>query len=339
MDTSSLCYLVTGGAGFIGSNFVRRLYKQGVPREVRVLDKLTYSGNRENLKDLEGREGFRFVEGDICDEKIVAEVMKGVDVVVNFAAEAAVDRSINESLSFLETDVKGVYVLLEAARKEKVLKKFIQISTDEVYGEIREGSFREDAELKPRNPYAASKLGGDRLAYSFFVTYGMPVVITRASNNYGPWAYPEKVIPLFITNLLEGKKVPLYGEGLQVRDWLHVEDHCRGIQLLVEKGKNGEVYNIGADEELSNLDLTQRILKLLGKGEEEIHYVQDRPGHDFRYSLNCEKLCQLGWKPEYDIATGLAEAVQWYQEHPQWWKPLKEKMEQRYITGFWGEKS
>ena len=332
-------YLITGGAGFIGGNFVHFLYQKEPEAKVRVLDKLTYSGNAENLKAFEGREGFEFIEGDICDEYVVHRAMEGVDVVVNFAAEVAVDRSIDDPQSFLKTDIFGVYTLLNEARIQKKMKKFVQISTDEVYGQILEGSFTESSEVKPRNPYSASKLGGERLAYSFFETYGLPVIITRASNTYGPRAYPEKVIPLFITNLIDGQKIPVYGTGKQIRDWLFVEDHCRAIDLLIHQGKDGEVYNIGGQQECVNLELTHRILMLMGKDESWIEFVQDRPGHDFRYSLDCSKLRNLGWNPEYLLEDGLKTTVDWYKSNEDWWRPLKRKMDQRYTTGFWGAKT
>lgn len=249
-------YLITGAAGFIGSNFVHLLYQKEPDAEVRVLDKLTYSGNIENIKPFQGRAGFNFIKGDICDAETVKRAMVGVHVVINFAAEVAVDRSINDPQSFLQTDIFGVYTLLQEARRHLGLKRFIQISTDEVYGHILEGSFHETSELRPRNPYAASKLAGERLAYSFFEMYGLPVVITRTSNNYGPYAYPEKVIPLFITNLIDGKQVPIFGEGRQVRDWLYVDDHCRAILLLIDRGVNGEVYNVGGGQECENIELT-----------------------------------------------------------------------------------
>ncbi len=331
-------YLVTGGAGFIGSNFVRHLYESGEDVNVRVLDKLTYSGNILNLKDFEGQDGFEFIKGDICDEAVVAGAMKGVNVVVNFAAEVAVDRSIDDPKSFLRTDIIGVYTLLQEARQQPGLERFIQISTDEVYGHILEGSFHETSELKPRNPYAASKLGGERLAYSFFETYGVPVVITRASNNYGPQAYPEKVIPLFITNLVDGGQVPVFGEGRQIRDWLYVEDHCRAIRMLVDKGVNGEVYNVGGSQECENIALTRQLLAIMGKDERSIRFVQDRPGHDMRYSLDSAKLQELGWKPRYDLEKGLQKTVEWYLQNEAWWRPLKQALDPRYSKGFWGEK-
>jgi len=332
-------YLVTGGAGFIGSNFVRHLYDTGEKFQVRVLDKLTYSSNLENLKDFEGRPDFEFIKGDICDEKAVQAAMQGAEVVINFAAETAVDRSIDDPQSFIKTDIFGVYTLLEEARKLSSFKRFIQISTDEVYGHILEGSFRETCELKPRNPYAASKLGGERLAYSFFETYQLPVVITRASNNYGPYAYLEKVIPLFITNLVDGAQVPVFGEGRQVRDWVFVEDHCRAIKLLVECGINGEVYNVGANQEIENIELTRKLLRLMGKDERSIKFVQDRPGHDMRYSLDSSKLQSLGWSPQVGLEAGLKKTVDWYLEHEDWWRPLKDNLDPRYSKGFWGAKS
>jgi len=335
---NKISYLVTGGAGFIGSNFVRYLYKSKEDVGIRVLDKLTYSGNLANLDDFKNRIGFEFIKGDICDESAVKHAMRDVDVVVNFAAEVAVDRSIDDPQSFLKTDIFGVYTLLQQARKHPKLKRFIQISTDEVYGHILEGSFHEASELRPRNPYAASKLAGERLAYSFFETYGLPVVITRASNNYGPYAYPEKVIPLFITNLIDGIQVPVFGEGHQVRDWLYVDDHCYAIQMLVDNGVNGEVYNVGGGQECENIELTRKLLAIMGKEERLIKYVQDRPGHDMRYSLNTSKLQKLGWSPQYNLNTSLKKTVDWYLQNENWWRPLKNKLEPRYSQGFWGEK-
>lgn len=238
----------------------------------------------------------------------------------------------------MKTDIFGVYTLLEEARKQKNLKKFIQISTDEVYGQILRGSFKESSETLPRNPYAASKLGGERIAYSFFQTYGLPVIITRATNNYGPFAYPEKVIPLFITNLFDGLSVPVYGKGAQMRDWLYVEDYCSAVDLLIRKGKDGEVYNVGAGQECTNIELTKRILKLMDKDATFIKFVADRPAHDFRYSLNCTKLRKLGWRPKYNISDGLKETVDWYQNNEAWWRPLKVKLDKRFISGFWGDK-
>ncbi len=331
-------YLITGGAGFIGSNFVHYLYREHKNIAICVLDKLGYSANVENFRQYFSRRDFTFIKGDICDAKAVAAAMSGVDVVVNFAAEVAVDRSIDDAQSFLKTDIFGVYTLLEEARKQKNLKKFIQISTDEVYGQILKGSFKENSETLPRNPYAASKLGGERLAYSFFKTYNLPVIITRATNNYGPFAYPEKVIPLFITNLFDGLPVPVYGKGAQMRDWLYVEDHCSAIDLLIRRGKNGEVYNVGAGQECTNIELTKRILKLMDKDATFIKFVANRPGHDFRYSLDCAKLKKLGWEAKYNISDGLKATVDWYKNNEAWWRPLKNNLDKRFISGFWGAK-
>ena len=331
-------YLITGGAGFIGGNFIRYIYSMEPDAHIRVIDKLTYSGNYENLREFEGRDGFEFVHGDICDVETVRKAVENVEIVVNFAAEAAVDRSIDDPESFLKTDIHGVYVLLNALRLNSTLKRFVQISTDEVYGQVLKGSFTEESVCNPRNPYSAAKLGGERLAYSFFETYNMPVVITRASNNYGPYAYPEKVIPLFITNLMDGLQVPIYGEGSQIRDWLLVEDHCRAIYQLIDQGENGQVYNVGADQEYTNFDLTKMILKGLNCTEDQIKYVQDRPGHDFRYSLDSSKLKKIGWSPTVNLKEGLARTIQWYQDNERWWRPLKEKLDPRYAKGFWGDK-
>lgn len=329
-------YLITGGAGFIGSNFVKYLYENERDIHITVLDKLTYSGNMDNLTDVIDREDFVFVKGDICDADLVEKLMVDMNVVVNFAAEVAVDRSIDQKQSFLMTDVIGVYILLEQALKNKsTLKKFIQISTDEVYGQIYEGSFYETSELKPRNPYAASKTGGDRLAYSYFATFGLPICITRASNNYGPFAYPEKVIPLFVTNLVEGEPIPVFGDGGQIRDWLYVKDHCSAIYRVIKEGVNGEVYNIGGSQEITNIELTKKILELMRKDESVIRYVNDRPGHDFRYSLNTDKIRSLGWEPQFDISSGLKKTVEWYVDNPQYWKKLRKDMDKRYIKGFW----
>ena len=315
--------LITGGAGFIGSNFARYVARTRPEWSIVVLDKLTYAGRLENIEDLRGPR-FEFVQGDIADPKVVAAAMKGCDYVVNFAAETHVDRSLYDAGGFIQTDVYGAFVLLEEARRTKELKLFVQISTDEVYGSVETGSSKETDALMPRNPYSASKAGGDRLAYSYFATYKLPVIVTRASNNYGPYQFPEKVIPLFITHALEDRKVPLYGDGLNVRDWLHVDDHCRGVALLLDKGVPGETYNIGGGNEVKNIDLTRRILSLVGKTEALIEPVADRPGHDRRYSLDCSKLKSLGWEPTVPFEKGLAETVEWYRSHEGWWRPLKE---------------
>jgi dTDP-glucose 4,6-dehydratase len=316
--------LVTGGAGFIGSNFARYVARAHPAWEIVVLDKLTYAGRRENLADLEGRPGFRFVTGDIADPHAVAEVLPGCDYVVNFAAETHVDRSLYDAGGFIMTDVYGTFVLLEAARRAEGLKLFVQISTDEVYGSVESGSSTEADPLMPRNPYSASKAGADRLAYSYWATYGIPVVVTRASNNYGPYQFPEKVIPLFVTHALDGIPLPLYGDGMNVRDWLHVEDHCRALDLLLEKGVPGETYNVGGGNEVPNIDLTRRILALLGKPETLIRRVTDRPGHDRRYSLDCGRLRGLGWSAQVPFDEGLRATVEWYRANEAWWRPLKE---------------
>ncbi len=317
--------LVTGGCGFIGSNFIRHLFeKRGDAVSVVNLDKLTYAANPANLSDVEGRPNYRFMRGDIVDPEAVRAAMDGCTDVVNFAAETHVDRSLLGDASFIETDVRGVFVLLEEARRRR-LRKFIQISTDEVYGSIPEGSFREDAALNPRNPYAASKTGGDRLAYSYWASYRLPVVITRASNNYGPYQYPEKLIPLFITNAIDGLPLPLYGDGKNVRDWLFVRDHAAAIDFLLDAGEPGEVYNIAGGNEAENIEITRAVLRRLGKPESLIRFVDDRPGHDRRYSLDAGKLARLGLRPTTPFEQGLAETVAWYQTHEEWWRPIKEK--------------
>jgi dTDP-glucose 4,6-dehydratase len=315
--------LVTGGAGFIGSNYVRMLVNgelKGIGKII-VLDKLTYSGNKQNLIDLDPS-SFDFVQGDICNTDLVLKLSKQVDAIVNFAAESHVDRSIDSSREFIQTNVFGTHTLLESARKSN-LSTFIQISTDEVYGSISEGSWHEEFPLRPNSPYAASKASADLIAQAYHRTYGMDVRITRCSNNYGPYQYPEKVIPLFITNLLQNKKVPLYGKGLNIRDWLHVTDHCRGIHLVLTKGKPGDYFNIGGGRELSNLELTKVILKAMKANEESIEEVADRLGHDFRYSLNTEKIeKQLGYKPEVIFEEGISKTIEWYKSHREWWGPL-----------------
>jgi len=316
--------LVTGGAGFIGSNFAHYVARVHPDWEIVVLDKLTYAGRRENLAELEGRHGFSFHQGDIADREAVRRALPGCDLVVNFAAETHVDRSLYDAGSFIQTDVYGTFVLLEEARSAG-LKTFVQISTDEVYGSVETGSSRETDPLMPRNPYSASKAGADRLAYSYWATYGVPVIVTRASNNYGPRQFPEKIIPLFVTHAIDDVPLPLYGDGLNVRDWLHVEDHCRALDLLLEKGAAGETYNIGGGNEVRNIDLTHKILALLGKPASLIRPVTDRPGHDRRYSLDCSKLRALGWWPEVEFDEGLARTVAWYRENESWWRPIKEQ--------------
>ncbi|MBP7653769.1 dTDP-glucose 4,6-dehydratase [Candidatus Dependentiae bacterium] len=318
--------LVTGGAGFIGSNFIRILLSERDDVKVINFDKLTYAGNPENLKDVENDSRYKFVLGDICDYVKVQETIGRykIDTIVNFAAESHVDRSIMGAVDFIKTDVEGVYVLLECVRNTGI-EKFIQISTDEVYGSVEKGYSKETDTLMPRNPYSASKAGGDRLAYSFYATYGMPVIITRASNNYGPYQYPEKLIPLFVTNAMENKNVPLYGDGLNIRDWLYVEDHCRAILFLLDKGKNGEIYNIGGGNLHTNIEITKLILKLAGKTESLISPVKDRLGHDRRYALDSSKLEMIGWKPLMSFEEGIEKTVKWYIDNKEWWMKLKNK--------------
>jgi dTDP-glucose 4,6-dehydratase len=316
--------LVTGGAGFIGSNFVRYGLRTHADWRITTLDRLTYAGRRENLHDVIGDPRHTFVHGDIADASVSAPLVERSELVVHFAAETHVDRAIMAAGDFIRTDVEGTFVLLEAARRAPRLRRFVQISTDEVYGSIERGSSRETDELKPRNPYAASKAGADRLAYSYWATYEAPVVITRASNNYGPYQFPEKIIPLFVTNAIDDIPVPLYGDGRHVRDWLHVEDHCRAIDLLIDRGANGEVYNIGGGNDITNVDLTHRILAALGKPSSLIRPVADRPGHDRRYSLDTAKLRALGWSPQVPFEDGLAAAVDWYRRNTWWWRPIKE---------------
>jgi dTDP-glucose 4,6-dehydratase len=316
--------LVTGGAGFIGSNFVRYALARHEDWRITTLDKLTYAGRLENLRDLEHHPRHTFVRGDIADEPVAAPLVRAAEIVVHFAAETHVDRSLMHAGDFIRTDVLGTFVLLEAAREAPRLRRFVQISTDEVYGAVAEGSSRETDELKPRNPYSASKAGADRLAYSYFATYEVPVIITRASNNYGPYQFPEKMIPLFVTNAVDNRPVPLYGDGLQERDWLHVEDHCRAVDLLIDAGTNGEVYNVGGGNHVKNLDLTRRILQLASKGEDLIRHVPDRQGHDRRYSLDTTKLRTLGWAPTVAFEDGLAQTVEWYLENEWWWRPVKD---------------
>jgi dTDP-glucose 4,6-dehydratase len=317
--------LVTGGAGFIGSNFVRFALERHPEWRVTTLDKLTYAGRRENLHDVLEHPRHAFVHGDIADASVAGPLVERSEVVVHFAAETHVDRSILAAGDFIHTDVFGTFALLEAARRAPRLRRFIQISTDEVYGSIPSGASRESDELKPRNPYSASKAAADRLAYSYWATFEVPVVITRASNNYGPYQFPEKVVPLFVTNAIDDIPLPLYGDGRNVRDWLHVTDHCRGVELLIDRGQNGEVYNIGGGNEVQNLDLTHRILSLVGKPASLIAPVQDRLGHDRRYCLDTAKLRALGWAPRVAFDEGIASTVDWYRRNEWWWRPIKER--------------
>ena len=324
---SLLSLLVTGGAGFIGSNFIHYVLETYPECKIINLDKLTYAGNLDNLKDIEDNPRYEFIKGDIRDRDLVDDVFKRVQGVVHFAAETHVDRSIVDAGEFVLTDVYGSFVLLEAL-KDSDIEFFLHVSTDEVYGSRDEGFFNEEDALNPSSPYAASKAGADRLAYSYFVTYGLPILIVRPSNNYGPYQYPEKFIPLFVTNALEDKSLPLYGKGENVRDWLHVDDHCRAIDTVIKKGKNGEVYNIGANQEVQNIDVARNIVKALEKTEDLIQYVTDRLGHDRRYALDCNKIHSLGWKPEIEFSDGLASTVRWYAENRDWWTKIKEKNEE-----------
>ena len=321
--------LVTGGAGFIGSHYVRQVLSGAYPTladaEVVVLDALTYAGNEENLAPVADDPRYSFVKGDIRDPSTVLGVMSGIDLVVHFAAETHVDRSILGAASFVMTNVLGTQVLLQAALDAGV-GRFVHVSTDEVYGSIETGSWTEEHLLEPNSPYSAAKASAELMARSYFRTYGLPVVVTRCSNNYGPYQFPEKVIPLFVTNLLDGKQVPLYGDGLNVRDWLHVDDHCRGIQLVADGGTPGDIYNIGGGTELNNLELTGLLLDALDADEGMIERVIDRKGHDRRYSVDCSKIREeLGYAPRKDFAEGLAETVRWYRENRSWWEPLKER--------------
>lgn len=329
--------LVTGGAGFIGSNFIHLILKRRTDVEVINLDKLTYAGNLANLKDVENDRRYRFIKGDICDTAVVQEAMAGCDAVVNFAAETHVDRSIHDPSGFLRTDIFGVQVLLEEARRVGV-SRFIQISTDEVYGSIPAGEFKEIDPLNPSSPYSASKAGGELLARAYWVTYGMPVIVTRAANNIGPYQYPEKVVPLFVTNALEDKELPIYGDGLQVRDYMHVHDHCTALNLLLDIGQPGEIYNVGAGNELPNIEMAKLMLAELGKPLSLLKHVADRPGHDRRYAVDSSKLRALGWQPEYDAVHALRNTIRWYVDNPWWWEPIKSGEFREYYERMYGNR-
>lgn len=318
--------LVTGGAGFIGSNFIKLILKRSQGLSIINLDKLTYCGNLDNLRDIEKNPRYKFIKGDITDRNLVNEVVNDADAVINFAAESHVDRSIVNPSAFLDTNVFGTMVLLDASRKRGI-KRFLQVSTDEVYGSLKKGSAGEDFPLHPNSPYAASKASADLLVKSYFATYGFNTLIARSSNNFGPNQYPEKVMPLFITNLLEDKALPLYGSGKNVREWLYVLDNCEALLKVLEKGKPGEVYNIGSGNELDNIGLAKSIIKIFKKNNSCIRFVADRPGHDFRYSLNSAKIKKLGWKPRFNFDSALKDTVLWYRENKHWWKVLKDKAE------------
>ena len=312
---------ITGAAGFIGSNYVRHVLST-TDDEVTVFDALTYAGNLSSLDDVANDPRFRFVQGDICDRAAVAAAMDGHDAVVHFAAESHVDRSIVDPDTFVRTNCLGTNVMCDVARNVGV-DRFLHISTDEVYGSIEDGSFVETDRLGPRSPYSSSKAGSDLIALSYEETYGLPVIVTRSSNNFGPYQFPEKVIPLFVTNLLDGKKVPLYGDGLNIRDWIYVMDNCAGVDVVLRKGVVGEIYNIGGGNETTNRELTEKVLSLLGVGDEMVEYVQDRLGHDRRYSIDCSKANALGWVPSRSLDEALAETVEWYRANRAWWEPLK----------------
>ncbi len=326
--------LVTGGCGFIGSNFIHYMLKN-TDHEIINLDALTYSGNPDNLKNVEKSERYRFVHGRIEDKKLASELLQGVESLLNFAAESHVDRSILDPKPFIITNIEGTQNLLEACRQSDI-KKFVHISTDEVYGELGEtGKFVENLPLLPNSPYSASKASADLMIRAYHETYGLPVATARPSNNYGFYQYPEKFIPLIITNLLEDKPVPLYGEGKNVRDWIFVEDCCAGIAAILDRGKPGEVYNVGGESEKRNIDIVRIILKLLGKDERYIKFVKDRPGHDYRYALDNTKIKrELGWAPNTNLEAGLSKTVEWYKNNSHWWKPLKERLA-RENEGFW----
>jgi dTDP-glucose 4,6-dehydratase len=311
--------LITGGAGFIGCNFVRHMLREHSETEIVVLDKLTYAGRPENLEDVKSR--IKFVKGDICDKEAVKKTMEGCDSVVNFAAESHVDRSIASPEDFVRTDVLGVFTLLEEARRRDV-KKFVQISTDEVYGSTELDSFSEKDVLDPSSPYSASKAGGELLARSYVRTYGLDVMVTRSSNNYGPYQYPEKLIPVLVIKALKNQPLPIYGKGANVRDWLHVDDNCRAIDIVISKGKPGDIVNVGSGNEVPNIVIAKLILKHMKKPESLIKFVSDRPGHDFRYSLNWDRIRQLGWKPKVKFEDGLRKTVDWYVTNEAWWKPI-----------------
>jgi dTDP-glucose 4,6-dehydratase len=314
--------LVTGGAGFIGSHFVRRVLRRHPDVEVTVLDKLTYAGNLANLADVADHPAYRFVRGDISDPVAVERVVAGADAVLNFAAESHVDRSIDAPDEFIQTDIYGTFVLLEAARRHGC-ECFVQVSTDEVYGNVPTGAAREDDPLQPSSPYSASKAGADLLVGAFRATYGVPTMITRATNNFGPHQYTEKVIPLFITNALEGQPLPVYGDGRQSREWLFVTDHCDAIELVVARGELGATYNVGSGFELTNLELAHRILELTGRPASLIEHIDDRPAHDRRYAVDSSRVRDLGWVPEHAFEGALATTVEWYRAHPEWWRPLR----------------
>ncbi|MHB8508575.1 MAG: dTDP-glucose 4,6-dehydratase [Candidatus Dormibacteria bacterium] len=315
-------FIVTGGAGFIGSNFVRMFLGKYPDYAVTVLDKLTYAGNLENLRDVEDDPRYRFVHGDIADPKLVDQLAAEHDCIINFAAESHVDRSLMEAGAFIQTDVYGTWVLLEAARKHGH-EKFLQVSTDEVYGHVVDGRSREGDQIQPRSPYSASKAGGEMMVWAYRESFGLPVIVTRGSNNYGPYQYPEKIIPLFITNAIDDLPIPIYGSGQALRDYIHVDDHCRGIDIALHHGELGQTYNVGAGGQTNGVEVADMVLEALGKPQTLKQYVTDRPGHDYRYCLDNTRLRGLGWEPRYDVPSGVRQTVQWYRDNEAWWRPLK----------------
>jgi dTDP-glucose 4,6-dehydratase len=315
--------LIAGAAGFIGSNFVRIVRSTTPDVEITVLDKLTYAGNPANLAEFEGQPGYRFVHGDVCDHDLVRTLARDVDAIVNFAAETHVDRSLMDPYAFIETDVRGTAVLCEAAR-EFGHQVFLLVSTDEVYGEVMEGRSKEDDPFRPRSPYSASKAGGEHIAQAYAASFGLPLLVTRGSNTYGPYQYPEKLIPVLITNAIDDLPLPLYGEGGAVRDYIHVEDHCRAINMVLHEAPLAAgVYNIGTGRETSGKQVADAVLDIMGKPQSLIQYVVDRPGHDYRYALDVSRITELGWEPSVDFRDGLLQTARWYQDHPDWWRPLK----------------
>jgi dTDP-glucose 4,6-dehydratase len=314
--------LVAGAAGFIGSNFVRLLRRERPEVEITVLDKLTYAGNVANLAEFEGRRGYRFVHGDICDADLVNTLAARADAIVNFAAETHVDRSLMDPFAFIETDVRGTAVLCEAARRYGH-EAFLLVSTDEVYGHVLDGRSREADAFRPRSPYSASKAGGEHIAHAYAESFGLPLLVTRGSNNYGPYQYPEKLVPVLITNAIDDLQLPLYNDGTAVRDYMYVDDHCRAIDLVLHEAPVGGVYNIGTGAETTGLQVAEAVLEIMGKPRSLIEFVADRPGHDYRYALDISRITALGWEPQVTFAEGLERTVRWYEQHPDWWRPLK----------------
>jgi dTDP-glucose 4,6-dehydratase len=331
--------LVTGGAGFIGTNFIRHIRQEHPDWEITNLDKLTYAGNLENLKDMQDQPGYHFVKGDIADRKLVDKLLnQGFDVIVNFAAESHVDRSILDASPFIETNVKGTQVLLEGAKKHGI-QRFIQVSTDEVYGSTDSGRFTEESPLAPNSPYSASKTAADLLCRAYFKTHHLPAIVTRCTNNFGPYQFPEKLIPLAITNALEDKPIPVYGDGLNVRDWIFVSDHCRALDVVIQKGQPGEIYNIGGGNEKTNLELIRKLLELLDKPQSLIQFVTDRPAHDRRYALDCAKITTaLSWKPAYSFEKALSATVDWYLKNESWWRSIKSGEYAKYYEKMYSDR-